>query len=475
MNLLLFILITAIAVAIYYTYIRNLENVQFIGGCEWPQLKYLCKLTSCAYGSVYYVKNNGENCILIHKKIPVEWVNIKNMDFKSGRMNEIDFYKFVDTLSSDEQQHFVRLYTYRIFKYNPSYSRGNQNEGVQLPYRAEYLTSMRGNSLNSLIDTCELKLNSPQMRNVIGQILKIIKIAGNAGYVIENLRGENITILESVCKLIGYSKIKHNGTTRGLNIMPLLTFITGVDEMFKNIAMLSKSPVKMLSTNDYITYLKSANIWDIISTHTIGDVKTCDVINNTPDTSLPYLTTVSVILYPKIASIYWNRLFPQCISKRGQLVDRKTLEFILDNSSNIDKLIEYFSVNQYKLGTSTFSVNGKDFYDVVAVWGLMKDFNIEKIETKNLAYLLDTPHWGEIKAEISARNVIDNPSKYQDHTARINAANLLYPILVVGNKNIIIADGMHRLAKAVRDKVHYINIQRIPQNVLDATLLFSEK
>lgn len=119
--------------------------------------------------------------------------------------------------------------------------------------------------------------------------------------------------------------------------------------------------------------------------------------------------------------------------------------------------------------TATFSTDGKKFYDTVHVWELMKDAPVKNIAVADIEDSLDQPQWD---GEISARDVLRDPEAYPEHTTRINNADLSFPILVVGDKigNIIIADGMHRLAKAYRDGIHYVNIQHIPKKVLKAAI-----
>jgi RimJ/RimL family protein N-acetyltransferase len=134
------------------------------------------------------------------------------------------------------------------------------------------------------------------------------------------------------------------------------------------------------------------------------------------------------------------------------------------------------------VATDTFSVDGRRFYDTEKTWALMGDAPVELVETSRIAWMLDEPQWGSEKAELSAREVLANPLAHPEHIERIQKADLSYPILVVttppqsgahrNEVDFVLADGMHRLARAVRDDVPTVHIQRIPPDVLEAVFLF---
>ena len=89
-------------------------------------------------------------------------------------------------------------------------------------------------------------------------------------------------------------------------------------------------------------------------------------------------------------------------------------------------------------GTTTqmcFSIDNFHYYDTCRVWELTNALPSEDIPVNDLISQLDTPRWSRQKGDrygsVSARNVLDNPSAYPDHAARIDAADLGFPILLV--------------------------------------------
>lgn len=120
---------------------------------------------------------------------------------------------------------------------------------------------------------------------------------------------------------------------------------------------------------------------------------------------------------------------------------------------------------------STFSVDGKNFYDTKKVWKLMKNKPVKTLPITLFVESLNEPHWDN---GLTASAVLANPQKYPDHMARINAADLTYPVLIVKKDKHIIADGMHRLMAAVKNGHKTIRVQIIPRGILDSAFLFRE-
>ena len=106
-----------------------------------------------------------------------------------------------------------------------------------------------------------------------------------------------------------------------------------------------------------------------------------------------------------------------------------------------------------------FTVDGISYYktsDAQKIAGTP-----EQIATSSLEWLLDDPSWGEVPSLI-ARDVLASPLAHREHTRRVDEADLKWPLLVVQKEEqLILADGMHRLLRAVRDKALHIQIQKV--------------
>jgi hypothetical protein len=150
---------------------------------------------------------------------------------------------------------------------------------------------------------------------------------------------------------------------------------------------------------------------------------------------------------------------------------------ILEPPRKYDSLSEQQQLSiEGTMTTNTFSIDGRRFYDTEMVQSLMENAPIEPISTTKVVKLLDEPQWD---TDLSAIDVLRNPKQYPNHTRRIEQADLSYPILVVtvderDGIDFVIADGMHRLAKSVKNGLPMIYIQRIPQSVLDEAFLFED-
>jgi hypothetical protein len=96
--------------------------------------------------------------------------------------------------------------------------------------------------------------------------------------------------------------------------------------------------------------------------------------------------------------------------------------------------------------------------------------SIEKIPVNKFLSTLDYPGWGEPSEKIahSAKDVIENPRKYQNDYKRILNANLAYPIVVANNE---IIDGVHRLAKAYIQKIPEIDAYIFDKSLLDKFII----
>jgi hypothetical protein len=124
-------------------------------------------------------------------------------------------------------------------------------------------------------------------------------------------------------------------------------------------------------------------------------------------------------------------------------------------------IVRYVDAIDARTSTSTpwtaiFSVDGEQFYDTHKVWAATDGLPTEEVSTDSLAWMLDESWWADVE------------QSEQSGMRRIEDADLSYPILVVGDTGEeIIADGMHRLAKAVRSGLKTITLRRIPPDVLE--------
>jgi serine/threonine protein kinase len=372
------LLILIIAIALYIAYITFPRILQFTGGFEWSALENVQSLGSGAFGDVYVVKDGNYHYALKREKIPADWIDLVTLDFKPDHMDEINFYKFIATLSPDQQKHFVRLHNYRIFKCDHVHkladwqirmmeTNAEFNTRMQLriqsPYCAEYLMDLGGNSLKSLIELGEIKYNSAEMHNIVAQLLQIIKIIGDNSYIIDDLHSGNIVVKNGLCKLIDYGEVKKlddmqdenaNNTKYLYDLSSLLSIVAGTNEMFQNMPPAADRALEIIN---HVRFLMKNNAWDNI-------YKYIKVMNpGAPELSLllekpelsvdeikiidhslgPYLATLNIILYPELNAEYWQQIFPDHTLKYDQYIDKESMLFILDNFGNMDTLINYFN------------------------------------------------------------------------------------------------------------------------------------
>jgi hypothetical protein len=113
----------------------------------------------------------------------------------------------------------------------------------------------------------------------------------------------------------------------------------------------------------------------------------------------------------------------------------------------------------------TYSYRG-DVYLVSDLWKEAEKYNSKEIkisEIPTLDELLDSHCWSTGK--MSVRDIMD-------HCDRINNADLSYPIIFAPNGDI--ADGVHRIAKAIREGKKYIKaiqLCKMPEKVRNSRLL----
>lgn len=117
-------------------------------------------------------------------------------------------------------------------------------------------------------------------------------------------------------------------------------------------------------------------------------------------------------------------------------------------------------------GTHTVDFEGK-MYDVYAVIDANKETPVEVVPTETFAHMIEAgmEHWDDTDAKPLGANAMlqdweaakANPL-WAEHVAKIEKADLAHPILVHRPTKTVF-DGMHRLAKAVRDHVSQISVK----------------
>lgn len=106
-------------------------------------------------------------------------------------------------------------------------------------------------------------------------------------------------------------------------------------------------------------------------------------------------------------------------------------------------------------------------WDVPALWALA--LPVTTLPMAELAWHLDAPVWsdGETDHALTPRMVLAAPHRYPDEWARLQAADLDYPVEVTFLKDRwLILDGLHRLAKAWRDGVSEMRVRIVPAEAL---------
>lgn len=115
---------------------------------------------------------------------------------------------------------------------------------------------------------------------------------------------------------------------------------------------------------------------------------------------------------------------------------------------------------------------GFDFsWDEKKVWRL--DVPIEEISIEELTWHFDIPfHWHGGKVyNLSSREVIKNPEKYDDEYKRTMNSDLKYPIDIMENKGRwLILDGLHRLMKAYIQGQKTVSVRKIPRDKIPEIL-----
>ena len=108
-------------------------------------------------------------------------------------------------------------------------------------------------------------------------------------------------------------------------------------------------------------------------------------------------------------------------------------------------------------------------WDRRAVWAL--DVAAESIKRSVLEWHLDLPFWSSQPPapcfDLVPRLVIEDPTVHVVHARRIAEADMSFPLDVMEHRGrLCVMDGLHRLARAVRDGEDTISIRRIPRSAI---------
>jgi hypothetical protein len=107
-----------------------------------------------------------------------------------------------------------------------------------------------------------------------------------------------------------------------------------------------------------------------------------------------------------------------------------------------------FSFKRFLLETNTFTHEDND-YDLTTLNNLVKSVAVKNTPVSDLTWIFK----------------YDDPKK--DHPERVKTADIKVPILVTKDQGqLVVLDGLHRLAKAVKEK-----IKELPSKMVTAEML----
>jgi hypothetical protein len=118
-------------------------------------------------------------------------------------------------------------------------------------------------------------------------------------------------------------------------------------------------------------------------------------------------------------------------------------------------------------GSQTIKDVGFDFDWVsLKVWAL--DEPTVEMNIDDLLWHFDMPFWdkeGTDDYNLTPWDVINHPEIEKSHFAKVQAADLIYPIDIMENKGRwLILDGLHRLVKAYLEGKKTISVRKIPRS-----------
>lgn len=106
-------------------------------------------------------------------------------------------------------------------------------------------------------------------------------------------------------------------------------------------------------------------------------------------------------------------------------------------------------------------------WDVEALWAL--DLPPEPFPIRRLEWHLDVPLWpdGERRYQLTPRQVLRQPFRYEQEYHRLRLANLVFPMEITRFRGRwMILDGVHRLAKAHEDGQETVMVRKVPPKLL---------
>lgn len=115
----------------------------------------------------------------------------------------------------------------------------------------------------------------------------------------------------------------------------------------------------------------------------------------------------------------------------------------------------------------TFSDDSKIYsVDMMFAFLNLYSYPVTEINVKDYTHNMEYDSWADkFGNKYSAKDVLKSPKKYKDEIKRIERADLSYPIIITPTNNI--ADGLHRLTKAVMEKREKINAYIFDKEIMD--------
>jgi len=108
-------------------------------------------------------------------------------------------------------------------------------------------------------------------------------------------------------------------------------------------------------------------------------------------------------------------------------------------------------------------------WDVEALWAM--DLPVESVPAEILEWHLDVPVWPDPEGRpyrVTPAQVIEKPEEHPEEHARIQAADLAFPLAVFENRGrLMILDGIHRLCKAILRGDRELRARRIPREAVE--------
>jgi hypothetical protein len=117
-----------------------------------------------------------------------------------------------------------------------------------------------------------------------------------------------------------------------------------------------------------------------------------------------------------------------------------------------------------------FSADGWNWGYTDQLWHLTNHQETFDVPIEPMEELLDTPHWD---GHLSANDILSWPFSGVRHAIRIAWADLSFPILLLKG-DLVMLDGMHRLAKAVSLGHKTIKVRFVDQDTVDLCFAFRD-